>query len=98
MFEDVAKRVFTPRTMVRIPGLRQILELVCNYIYMTNKAEEALKTAFTEDHQLFGDCFGLPAGCKVAVTTVSVDNGVRRGYLIGNYSRPFSNESEGKSS
>lgn len=85
MFTAMCDHAFTPR-LKGVPGLSQIVHaLASGRKYKTKPLHAALRTAFSEDEDLFGYSSQLRSGIRVAVTTSSATG--RESMLLASYRR-----------
>lgn len=86
MFSALCDHAFTPR-LGGIPVLSQLAQVFgSGPRYKTKPLYAALKTAFTEDDELFGGSGRLRMGARVALTATSVTG--RETILLASYRRP----------
>ena len=86
MFTAMCDHAFTPR-LKGVPVLNQIVQAIgSGRKYKTKPLIAALKTAFSEEADLFGSSDRFRNGARVAVTTSSVTG--RESILLASYRRP----------
>ncbi|KAF2773221.1 hypothetical protein EJ03DRAFT_323724 [Teratosphaeria nubilosa] len=86
MFSAICDHAFTPR-MKGVPVVSQIAKIFSSGPrYKTKPLHAALKTAFSEDQDLFGSTDKLRSGARVAITSTSATE--RESILLASYRRP----------
>jgi len=91
-FQSLCGEAFTRRTGSSLPIVGMLVENYHHSKYQTTPLETALKTAFSQDQNLFGGA-RVAESCgslvKVAVTATSLTG--HKTYLFANYNRPPTN-------
>jgi predicted acylesterase/phospholipase RssA len=87
MFSVLCDHAYTPRFSGALPIISHLAQVLgSGPKYKTKPLHGALKTAFTEDDDLFGTTDKLRSGMRVALTSTSVTG--RETMLLASYRRP----------